>query len=192
MSVNSNPLTDALALQAIKLISANLKRACERGDNLQSRRNMALASLCAGMAFGTSGVCAGHAAAYAYAVKHKCPHGVSCAIALPYVMELNAPVRIPALALVAEAAGIRSRSQQKAAYNAVRMVRDLISDLGSPLSLKEIGVRKNDIQQLAKDMLKSNRLITRNPRPITQKEAEELLARMYGGRALSYSRFGKE
>lgn len=186
MSLDSNPLTEALALRAVQLIFTSLRRAYEKGDDMEARRNMSLASLSAAMAFGTSGVCGGHAAAYAFAVKYRCAHGVSCALALPYVMEFNAPACIPALAKVAQAAGAADPDPERAAFEAVAAVRRLIRELGLPLSLKEIGVEKEKIPALARDMLKSTRVLARNPRPITEKDAEELFTRIHRGEPLPF------
>ncbi len=105
MSVNSNPLTDALAYEAVKLVFRNLRKACYQGENLEARYGMSLAALLAGLAFGSAGVCGGHALAYAFAVKYNVPHGIACGLALPYIMEYNLPVCEEKLARIAVLAG---------------------------------------------------------------------------------------
>ncbi|MEM2111114.1 MAG: iron-containing alcohol dehydrogenase, partial [Candidatus Bathyarchaeia archaeon] len=60
MSIDANSITDSLALQALSLIFSNLLEAYKSG-NVESRVNMSLGSLMAGMAFGNAGVCLGHA-----------------------------------------------------------------------------------------------------------------------------------
>ncbi|MEM2094898.1 MAG: iron-containing alcohol dehydrogenase [Candidatus Bathyarchaeia archaeon] len=189
MSVNSNPITEALAIAAARLVFSSLKPAYEKGNNIEARRNMALASTMAGMAFGNTGVCAGHAVAYAFAVKSKCPHGVSCAIALPYVIEFNMPNSLRVLSMLAKAVGVQGRTPERDAYNVVRAVRKLITDVNIPLSLEKIGLTENDIPRLAEDLLKSQRLLVNNPRPISREDAEGLFARMLKGRPLPYSTY---
>ena len=191
MSIDSNPMTESLALEAVKLIFSNLRTAYDNGDDLGARRNMALASVMAAMAFGNAGVCAGHALAYAFAVKYRVPHGVSCAISLPYVMEYNATASIPALQAIANTIGSRGRRPERDAFNAVRAARKLIADVGIPLSLKELGVKNDAIPKLAEDLLKSERLLAHNPKPLNQKDAEALFARMQEGTALPYSAYVK-
>ena len=46
-SIQKNPVSDAFAVKAIGLIAANLPRACEQGDDVEARTNLALASLMA-------------------------------------------------------------------------------------------------------------------------------------------------
>lgn len=64
LSLNASPITDALAIGAIKLIAHALPKAYANPANLQARDDMATASLMAGMAFGNAGVGAVHALAY--------------------------------------------------------------------------------------------------------------------------------
>lgn len=127
MSVDSNSVSLPLALEAVRLIFNNISQAYKEGDDISTRRGMYLASMNVGIAIEISGVCGSHAAAYAFAVKNKPPHGVSCAIALPYVMEYNAPACLSKLADIAGAVGVRKSSQslEEAAFKAVKAVRDL-------------------------------------------------------------------
>jgi alcohol dehydrogenase class IV len=74
LSVNASPITDAIALGAIKLIVKALPKAYANPSNLQAREDMATASLMAGMAFGNAGVGAVHA------FQH-CPRRQQCAVA---------------------------------------------------------------------------------------------------------------
>ena len=191
MSVDSNPVTESLALEAVKLIFSSLEAVYQNGDNISARSNMALASVMAGAAFGNAGVCAGHAAAYAFAVKYGIPHGVSCAIALPYVMEYNAPACMSALAAIDKTLGRQERTVEKDAFDAVWAVRNLIEDVGIPLSLKELGVKSESIPKLAEDLLKSGRLLAHNPRPITLNDARDVFGRIHRGEALPYSAYSK-
>jgi len=186
MSVDSNPMTESIALEAVGLIFSNLRAAYQKGDDVAARRNMALASTMAGAAFGNAGVCAGHAAAYAFAVKCRIPHGISCAIALPYIMEYNAPACMSALAAISKTLGSQGRTIERDAFDAVEAVRNLMKDVDIPLSLRELGVKGESIPKLAEDLLKSGRLLAHNPRPITLKDAEALFTRIHLGEALPH------
>ena len=183
MSTGANPVTDTLALEAIRLIGGNLRQAHTHGDNLEARYNMALGCLMSGMAFGNAGVCIGHAAAYAFSVKHAVSHGVSCGLALPYVMEFNLNACIPKLAKVSESlTGKTYPTMREAASDAASSVWELMKDVGLPTSLKEVGVEKEEVEEMAENLLGITRLLASNPRKITREEAVLLFERMWEGR----------
>ncbi len=191
MSIDLNAFSEPLAIDAVKLIFRNLPNAFRDGKDISARRSMSLASMLAGMSLGISGVCAGHAAAYSFTVE--VPHGVGCAIALPYTMELNSSSCFPKLVAIAEAAGVKEEgeSQEKNAYNAVQSVRQLMEKVGIPLSLKQIGIKEEDIEMMAKNMLKVTRLLAHNPKTLTEDDTIQLFQRMYEGRPLTLSEYGK-
>ncbi|MEM2942618.1 MAG: iron-containing alcohol dehydrogenase [Candidatus Bathyarchaeia archaeon] len=189
MSVDLNPFCKPLALDAVGLIFRSLPTAYREGRDGAARRDMSLASMLAGMSLAISGVLAGHAAAYSYSVT--VPHGTGCAIALPYVMEYNAPSCLPMLVAVAEAAGVMEpgESREKNAFNAVQAVRRLMEEVGSPTSLKQIGIPESDIESMAKRMLTVKRLLAHNPRVFTVEDAVQLFKRMYEGTPLPLAEY---
>jgi len=191
MSIDLNPFCEPLAMDAVKLIFRSLPIAYREGNNLAARRDMSLAAMLAGISLAISGVLAGHAAAYSFTVT--VPHGTGCAIALPYVMEFNAPTCLPRMVAVAEAAGVSEpeESQEKSAFNAVKAVRKLMEEVGSPTSLKHIGIMESDIDSMAKSMLTVKRLLAHNPRQFTEQDAKQLFRRMYEGRPLALSEYGR-
>jgi alcohol dehydrogenase len=138
----------------------------------------------AGISLGISGVCAGHAAAYSFTIS--VPHGVGCAIALPYIMELNAMSCLDKMVKIAKAAGVTAEgaNQKKNAYNAVNAVRDLMKEVDNPISLKEIGISDADIESMARKMLTIKRLLAHNPKDLSEKDTEKLFRRMYEGSKL--------
>jgi alcohol dehydrogenase class IV len=148
---------------------------------------MSLASMLAGMSLAISGVCAGHAAAYTFTVT--VPHGVGCALTLPYVMELNAPSCLPKLVAISEAAQVyeTGESNEKNAYNAVQAVRNLMEKVESPLSLKQIGIKETEIDSMAQNMLTIKRLLAHNPKNLTIEDTKPLFNRMFEGTALPLS-----
>ena len=189
MSLDLNHFSEPLAIDAVKLIFRSLSKAYHDGNDVSARRDMSLASMFAGISLGISGVCAGHAAAYSFTVQ--VPHGVGCAIALPYTMELNSSTCLPKMIAIAEAAGVSEKreSQEKNAYNAVDSVRKLMNEVDIPLSLKEIGIKEDDIEVMAKNMLKVKRLLAHNPRTLTEKDTEQLFRRMFEGQPLTLSEY---
>jgi alcohol dehydrogenase class IV len=191
MSIDLNPFTEPLAIDAVKLIFRSLKKAYDKGDSVEARRDMSLASMLAGTSLAISGVCAGHAAAYAFTVQ--VPHGVGCGLALPYTMELNAPNCLPKLAAIAEAAGVNrlGESQENNAFYAVSGVRKLMEGVNFPISLIDIGIKEEDIDIMATRMLKVTRLLAHNPRELTMEDAINLFQRMYEGKPLPLSEYSK-
>ena len=86
ISKNANPVSDALALQAIRLISNSLRTAVLEGTNKQARADMSYGSYLAGLAFFNAGVAGVHALAYPLGGQFHIAHGDSNAVLLPYVM----------------------------------------------------------------------------------------------------------
>lgn len=151
----TNPITQALALQSIRLISANLRTAVYHGANIEARYNMALAALTEAFSETNAGDIEAHAIGHLIGSVYHIPHGMACGIALPYAMEFNLVVLPYRLTLIAEAMGkdIRGLTEREAAYKGIYAVRQLIEDVDLPTTLKEVGVKKEEIPKLAEDML---------------------------------------
>lgn len=191
----SNPFTDALALAAIKLVGANLRTAFANGENVEARYNMAVASLMGGMQVANARTSGVHGAGYAFALKYKAelgypvplhciPHGVTLAIALPYVMEYNMVASLQKFRDIAEALGERTDGLTliDAAFRSVVAAKKLVEDLGLPSRLKDINVPKEDLPNLADSMLSIKRILPINPRKITREDALRIFERMWEGR----------
>ncbi|MBW2121378.1 MAG: iron-containing alcohol dehydrogenase, partial [Deltaproteobacteria bacterium] len=147
----SNPLSDALALHAIELISGYLGQAVERGHDPEARSAMMLGSLLAGISFGNASVAAVHSMAEVLGGIFDVPHGVANAIFLPYVMGFNLPAaqdRLARIGWTMGAGGTDSSPAPEAARQAVFRVYGLVKELGIP-SLRKTGVSWNDLDHLA-------------------------------------------
>lgn len=86
ISKNASPVSDALALQAIRLISNSIRIAVSNGEDKQARTDMSYGSYLAGLAFFNAGVAGVHALAYPIGGQFHIAHGESNAVLLPYVM----------------------------------------------------------------------------------------------------------
>jgi len=181
ISVNSSPITDALALGAMKLISKNLPKAYENPNHLKARESMATASLMAGMAFGNAGVGAVHALAYPLGGRYHIPHGVSNALLLPYVMEWNKVSCLDQFRDIAEALGenVSGLSDSEAADRAVEAMRRLCDAVDIPKGMRTFNVPKEAIPLMAKDASQIDRLLKNNPRVYTVQEIEEIYKSAY-------------
>lgn len=174
--------TEALALAAIRLIGANLRRAVFHGNDLQARENMLLGSILGGMALADAGVGACHALAYPLGGNYRIPHGLANAMLIPHVMEFNRPAAERAMHLVAQSFGepVNGLPVAKAAAAAVEAVGILCGDIGIPSSLSQVGVPRADIPILIEAALKVTRPVENNPRLLGEPEARAIYERAFG------------
>ncbi len=175
------PITDALALKAIDMISNNLVAAYEDGSNKEARRNMMLASTIAGMAFISSNVGAVHAIAETVGAWFDTPHGVANSLFLPYIMEYNIEACPERLADVAKALGVErtaGMSDAEYAMTGVNFVKELNRKLCIPTlkDLKEISLDK--FEQIA-ERSANNVLSNDNAREITKEDYLAILNKAY-------------
>lgn len=183
VSVKAQPITDTLAIQAIRVISANLRQAWSNGDNLEARTNVMIGSLEAGLAFSNSSVALVHGMARPIGAYFHVPHGVSNATLLPTVIEFSIPGNPRRYADIAEAMGeiTEGLSLLDAANLAAEAVKRLNEDLKVP-TLKELGVdeKKFDsvVGQMAADAVASGSP-GNNPRKATKDEIGELYRKAF-------------
>lgn len=183
VSVKAQPITDTLAIQAIRVISANLRQAWSNGDNLEARTNVMIGSLEAGLAFSNSSVALVHGMARPIGAYFHVPHGVSNATLLPTVIEFSIPGNPRRYADIAEAMGeiTEGLSLLDAAYLAAEAVKRLNEDLKVP-TLKELGMdeKKFDsvVGQMAADAVASGSP-GNNPRKATEDEIGELYRKAF-------------
>lgn len=164
VSLGANPVTDAAAIQAIQLISKNLRQAVAYGKNMEARENMAYASLLAGMAFNNAGLGYVHAMAHQLGGLYDMPHGVANAILLPHVERYNLISNPQKFADIAEFMGenIEGLSVREAADQAIFAIEKLSQDVNIPSSLRDLGVKEEDFEYMAKMALQDGNAIS-NP-----------------------------
>jgi alcohol dehydrogenase class IV len=181
LSVNASPITDAIALGAIKLIVKALPKAYANPSSLPAREDMATASLMAGMAFGNAGVGAVHALAYPLGGRFNIAHGVSNALLLPYVMEWNKLACVERMRDIAEAMGVRVAhlSDKDAADLAVKAMADLCVAVEIPTGLRSFNVPEDAIPAMAEEASKIERLMRNNPRKLTAADIEKIYRAAY-------------
>jgi alcohol dehydrogenase class IV len=171
-----NPLSDALAREALRLLTANLLIACDEPHNQEARTAMLLGAHLAGLAFSNAPVAGVHALAYPLGGLHHLPHGLSNALMLRPVLEHNAEA---ARELYAELAPIVDPSC--AAAGTQGRVRSLIEGLerlcaatGLKLRLRDHGIPQDDPPRLAREAMKQTRLLVNNPCEISESDAQRL------------------
>jgi len=185
-SLAATPLTDALALKAIQLVGNSLRAAYAKGDSLKARSEMALAATLSGLAFGSGKLTLGHSLAQTFGPLREIPHGVSCGIALPYVMEFYLPTIPEKLSMIAEAMRMETRgiSAREAGIKAIQFVKKLAADIGIPSTLRDVGFDRDQLPLLAETCVKEWPR-PNSPRDLTKQSVLEVIEKMWEGRILS-------
>jgi len=178
-SLNASPLTDLYALEAIRLIGAHLRTVVANGSDLAAREGMLRASLYAGIGIGNAGTNVVHALAYPLQGQHRVTHGVANSLLLPYGMEFNALSNLSKFADVAEALGepIAGLSPRSAAARSTDACRELSQDIGIPRTMREVGIKLQDIEDLVDGAMKMTRLLVNNPRQVRPEDARAIFER---------------
>lgn len=151
LSLGANPVTDSMAVQAIKLISTNLRQAVAFGHNVEARENMAQASLLAGMAFNNAGLGYVHAMAHQLGGLYDIAHGVANAVLLPHVAEYNLISNPQKFADIAKFMGenVEGLSIRDAADLAIHAIEKLSEDVNIPSNLRALGAKEEDFEKMA-------------------------------------------
>ena len=162
--------------EALRLLGSNLLRACEEPNDLEARGAMLLGAHLAGAAFDNAPVAGVHALAYPLGGHFHVPHGLSNALMLAPVLSHNMPA---AMAHYAELGTIidpvlaEEGMQAQAAGFADRLA-ELSRAAGLPQRLRDVGVCAADLDLLASEAMKQERLLVNNPCPITEADARRL------------------
>jgi alcohol dehydrogenase class IV len=181
VSPQANPLTDAIAREGIHRASTALRRAFHDGDDHDARRNMAIASLCGGLALANAKLGAVHGFASPLCGMFPVPHGAVCARLLPLITEINlralrarAP-NAPAVARYDEVARLVTGDASSRAEDAVLWLRELVAELSVP-GLARYGVRDSDIPRVVTAARQASSM-QGNPIVLTDAELHEALTR---------------
>ena len=173
-------LSDTLNLKAIEIIARSLRKSVE-GD-AKGREDMALGQYVTGMAFSNVGLGVVHGMAHPLSAFYDTPHGVANAVLLPYVMEFNASHTGEKFREIARAMGVRGvdeMTQEEYRRAAVDAVRQLSKDVGIPQTLKEIGVKEEDLDALAEAAM-ADVCTGGNPRPCSKELVLEVYQTAFG------------
>lgn len=173
------PYTDALALEAIRLISSSLRRAVEDGRNIDARTDMCWAEYMAGLAFSNAGLGMVHAMAHQLGGFYNTPHGVANAILLPYVMRFNLPCSKSRYGNIATAFGVKTAgmSVDQAAQTAIVQVEKLAAAIKIP-RLKETAFRPEDVAKLSIHAMEDTAM-PENPRQASISDVKAVFLEAY-------------
>ncbi|MCX7857784.1 MAG: iron-containing alcohol dehydrogenase [Deltaproteobacteria bacterium] len=180
---SSNPISDALAIKATKMVINYLPLVLERPSNLQLRLRTQVAALIAGAAFSNGGIGTTHALAHNIGTIFGVHHGMACGVTIPYVIKFYSEVDDKYM-LLAEELGLKNNTgeilQQLVAY-----FKNFLRRVGAPTTLKELGVEENSFQRNL-DVFTRYAVMDPTgpmaPRQPTFEEMRELIENMYYGR----------
>ncbi|MDI4584756.1 iron-containing alcohol dehydrogenase [Oenococcus sp. UCMA 14587] len=180
VSVDHNPITDSQCIQAIKLIESSLREAVANGHNLEARTKMVEAEMLAGMAFNNANLGYVHAMAHQLGGQYDAPHGVCCALLLPYAEKYNLiadPERFAELARIM-GENTHGLSTRDAAELSIKAMKQLSEDVGIPHSIKDIGAKPEDFDLMAENALKDGNAFS-NPRKGTKEDIVKIFQEAY-------------
>ncbi len=176
----SHPAVDIYAIEGIRLIAANLRRAVENGNDVEARHQLSLGSLYGGLCLGPVNTGAVHALAYPLGGEFKIAHGVSNSVLLPHVVKYNLESAIDRYADIAIALGVEPSSNgEETAKRGLLRMRELSNQCGIPQHLSEMGVPREAIPQLASSAMTVTRLLKNNPREMTEEAARAIYNSAY-------------
>lgn len=167
---NNNPISRALAVEALGLMGPVLKRAVDTPADIEARSDMMLGSMLAGQAFANSPVAAVHALAYPIGGHYKVPHGLSNALVLPHVLRFNAEQapQVYAELLPYVFPDVSASGTEEAAAKFVDGLIILSRACGLQQTLREVGIEREALPMLARDAMNQTRLLVNNPRPVDE------------------------
>ncbi|HEX9023638.1 MAG TPA: alcohol dehydrogenase-like regulatory protein ErcA [Geobacteraceae bacterium] len=175
VSTAHSPITDIHALQAVRLITANLPSAIREPDNIVLRGRVMLASLEAGLAFSNASLGAVHAMAHSLGGLLDRPHGECNALLLPFVVEANFDAARDRYAEVGEAMGMEGEYAAPAELRSALLatINRLIEEAGISPGLGKVGVKRSDIPLLAERAANDPCIFT-NPQLLRRGDIEKI------------------
>jgi alcohol dehydrogenase class IV len=171
-----NPVSDALAREALRLLTGNLLTACSDPGEMAAREAMLLGAHLAGLAFSNAPVAGVHALAYPLGGLHHLPHGVTNALMLRHVLQHNAEAAREHYAELAPIVVPRCEAEGSQARAAMLIDRldELVHESGIATRLRDYGIDVSEAPMLAREAMKQTRLLVNNPCQITEADAQRL------------------
>ena len=177
-----NPISNMLAVEALKLMSKNIEMAVTDGQNIHARSAMLIGAMKAGQAFANAPVAAVHALAYPLGGNYHIPHGLTNSLVLPHVMRFNMD---DASKLYSELAHVVlfdqevPQDEKQASEMLVSYFENLPKRLGLQTTLREMNIPFEDLPRLAEEAMLQQRLLINNPRELNLENALEIYKQAY-------------
>lgn len=168
-STETQPLTEAYCLRGVGLIACYLPRAVENSRDLEALSYVQVAACLSGMGVYSAWTGIHHAIVHVVGGRYKAPHAEIHALMLPYAMRWNLDATVGAHARMAREIGIEGADENALAAAVPEHVFAMNRRMGLPLKLRELGVPRDGLKQLAIDALDDYSIHT-NPKPVSAAE----------------------
>jgi alcohol dehydrogenase class IV len=149
---------------------------------MEARERMHVAATMAGMAFSNSQIGLIHAMGHSLGAVYHIPHGRTVGLFLPYGMEYAREVARERLADIAWAAGVET-------VKLLGWVREFVRGLGEPLSVRELGIKREDfegrLEELVRKAMQSTGIFT-SPRVPEDADCRRLFLYAYEGKRVDF------
>ena len=185
ISKKANPLSDAFALAGIRLVGESLRQCYNNGSDLEAREKMLLAACYGGICIASSSTTAIHALSYPLGGRYHIPHGLSNAILMPLVMDINKLSCLDKYFEMAKALGIdvTGKTKEEVAQLFVDELYALNRDLNVKCDLKAVGVTEDVIDSLVEGASKVTRLLNNNPKDLSKEEMRDIYVKLLAANA---------
>ncbi len=172
-SITASPMSEMISMEAIRLISNNLRTCVKDGKNVEARSHMLLGSMYAGLGLANAGVTAVHSLSYPLGGQYGISHGIANTVLLAPTMRFNVSGAVEKFSRIAETMGKTTVGipPQAAAKLAVDAVEELISDCGIDTGLEKLGIPRDVFHKLAEAAMMVVRPLENNPRTVTIDDA---------------------
>ena len=183
VSKKATPITDSLCMEGIRRAARSLPEAYRDGSHMDARSDMSLASLISGMTLTNAGLGAVHGIAGPLGGMCAVPHGVACAVLLPFVMETNiralekSDPKSPVLTKILKASKIMTGSDSAHVEDSIQWLRKLCLDLNIP-PLSQCGLEALHIPTLAAQSLKTSSM-KGNPVELSEEEIQKIIEKAF-------------
>ena len=165
----ATPLTKYHSIRGLQIFYENLPKAVENGSDMQAREQMMLGCIVAGFGFSNANLGLVHGIAHTLSAHFHLAHGVANATVLPYVMEYNAescPEEMVELAKAINLPLTGNIDEDKFALS--KELLAMTKKVGIK-TLSELGIKEEDFDMIAEDVLKEP-VLGFNPRQNVTKE----------------------
>ena len=180
-----NVYSDAMALQAIKMVFEYLPSAVSNLDNLEYREKMHNAATIAGIAIGNSQIGGAHSLAHSAGAVFKLPHSEMVSVTLPHMMKycIEDEKTAKLYSEIAGLIGITHSTPKEGADRLIIKTEELINKIGLKTKLSEFGISKQQLEDnldTLVDFALNDTGSLVNPKELNKDEIRKLFLDMLG------------
>ncbi|MDO5115626.1 MAG: iron-containing alcohol dehydrogenase [Synergistaceae bacterium] len=179
IALKANPITEALSLSGIRLISRNLRAVYGNSENRQAALDLITGSAMGGLAFNNTGCGNMHCIGRHVGPHFHVNHGMSIAMVMPSVAKFNFPAQMEKYRSIADAMDLDTRGARIADIGEVVVegLKKLISDVGITMKMSDFNPSREDLETIAQDSYEQYRKFYhyRNPVKMTLKDYMTIL-----------------